>query len=226
MTRIKSILLTLPLVAFVSLAAAMPASAATILVFGQNGVANTVTITGAAGVTTISGTNIPITITGMENTVGSTAGFLTLSATSFGAAALVSGDDQQHFTGTWSICNTPVCAINYLSGTFADLGTGQAGGAAFALDAATPGDTVTFTTNGPITSTALDRAISFAFTNWTPGVSIVGGTIGSATASIAGNFSGNITQQQTIPEPASMLLLGSGLLGLAVARRRFGRKNA
>jgi hypothetical protein len=220
MIRVKSLFVTLSAVALFAVASAQPASATTILIFGQNGGANTVTSTDTAGTTTISGTDVAVTLTAIENGIIGTQAFLDFSFTSSGTATLSSGEITQSFGGTFSICSTASgCATNYLTGTFSDQASGSNGGAQLTLGASTPGDTVTFT-SGVITSLGLDRSLSFAFTNLSSPLSIVGNSINSFTASAAGNMSANIGSQ--VPEPFSMVLVGSGLL--LAGRRRFAAR--
>jgi hypothetical protein len=223
MKSMKTSLVALLAVTAVSLATAQSASATTILVFGQGGTTNTINSTNnGAGLTTFSGTDVAVTITGMENQVGNVAAFLDFTATNTGAATALNGNINQAYGGSFSICSTAIgCTINYLSGTFSDQASGAVGGNQLTLGASQPSDTVNFTENGPITSLDPNRSLSFAFTNLSSPLAIVNGSINSFTASVAGNMSANVGV--TTPEPMSLMLLGSGLL--ALGRRRF-RKNS
>jgi hypothetical protein len=204
-------------IGLIGLAVSIPnAGADTILVFGQNGLANDFTATnngstGAAGGTTLSAVNISITISGIENDVSLPGSFplafLNLSATSdSNATSDGSGNVVQEFNGSFSITSLAGGAgVNYLSGTFSDAVFGT--GAALTLTASGPGGVPTLLSD-VIGDLSQIRAMSLAFANVTPGVHITGNqTLGGFTSSVSGNFS-------AAPEPESLMLLTVGVSGL------------
>jgi hypothetical protein len=214
-------------VAVVALLAGMPANADTIITFGQNSSANTITGTGGLTGTTITGSDIAVTITQIASADPTPiSAFLDLSAANSTGATVTGGVVvTQHFSGTFSICSTAACApadTNYLSGAFTDGAIAVIGGTQIVIAAST----AVFASD-TIATLDLPRAIGFSLTNVDPPVSVTacpacdtGETIASFTASIAGNAAAN-----AVPEPASLLLLGGSLFGLAGAfgwRRRFG----
>jgi len=188
------------------------AHATTILVFGQTaGTPITATENGAQTSTTITASDAPIEITEIQNGVP-VAAFFDLNATSVGAAQTILGGVAQKFDGTFSINSLANnTGTNFLSGTFTDVSFGTGPGGALAVGA--PPDTLTMSSD-VITSLALPSAIGLAFANVTPGFSILGNSIESFTSSVSGTFSANA------PEPASLALLGVGMLGIAAIRRR------
>jgi hypothetical protein len=189
------------------------ASANVILTFGQSANTQAIVATenGAQTATTLSATDVAIGITQIEN--GAPVGaFFDLSAASDGSAVPILGGTAQKFSGFFSINSlADNTGVNYLSGTFTDVtfGTGPGG----ALSVGAPPDALTFTSD-VITSLALPAAIGLGFANVLPAFVQVGDSIGSFTSSVSGTFSAS-----AVPEPASLLLLGIGMLGIAVTRR-------
>jgi hypothetical protein len=199
------------------------AHAAPILTFGSTSSVNNVTATENAGntATAISAGSVPVQITQIAGGPATPIdAFLTVTASSMGSATPVGLDFVQSYSGSFSITNG---ATNYLSGNFTDALFGSGTGLTLTASSATPGESVSFTSSViPAADLGGPMAVSFAFSNVTPVVSIVGSSLASFTAHVGGTMSANPVQT---PEPMSVALLGVGLLGLGtVAHRRRNRR--
>ncbi len=194
-----------------------PAYAATILVFGQAGGTNFVTGNETGGVTTINAV-APSTITTLNEAAAGLAATFNLSAISSGAATNVVGDLwQQPYDGSFSILGAG--GFNYLSGVFSGVTLGLEDGHTLIFGAAQPPGSLTFTSSVPGMPLGFPTGMALSFTNVLPVVSISNGSFGDFTSNVSGTFSAN-QQLAPIPEPATMVLLGTGLLAAVRMRKR------
>jgi len=188
-----------------------PVYAATINVFGQSLGANTITGDEVGGITTITGLDVPVVITTLNEVGVSTPALFTFNAVSTAAATNVSGNLwTQPYDGSFSILSGG--GFNYLSGDFAGVSLGVDGGSTLILGATQPPLSLLFTSDVAGMPLGDPTGMALAFTN--AAISINNNSFGDFTSNVAGNFSAT-----PVPEPASLLLLGSGLLALARIRR-------
>jgi len=202
---------------------ALPLSGAranTILVFGQSGDANLFSAVRSGNATTLSATDIPITITNITGLATPLPAYFTLSAANDTVATVDGfGHIQQNFDGSFKIYSgAGQTGTNYLSGAFDDTVFGAGTAAILTASSAGGSSTLTFTSD-VIPWLNVPRGMSLSFTNVTLPLTAVDNSIDSFTSNISGNFSA------AVPEPTSAIMFGVGMgaVGLIAAGWRMRR---
>jgi PEP-CTERM motif len=193
----------------------------TVLVFGQNAVTPPeFTATRNMGTTTLSATDLSVTITQLGSATESISAYFDFSATNVTAAVIVSGTILENFDGTFGIYGGKgQTGTDYLSGTFGDIITGSGTALSFSASTAGAASYLTFT-SGVLSPLDLPLGMSLSFTNVSPSAGVTHNSLNSFSSNVSGDFSAS-----SAPEPSSIILLGlAAVLGGGVYVRRRMRR--
>jgi len=204
------------------LACCVSANAANIAAFSQTSGSNTVTAT-----TNLADTQTTLTVSDAVISIGQFLGvnpltaFFDLTASSVDAAQPVGAAVIQHYSGSFCLSSAINCGgTDFLSGSFTDAAFGAIGGPGLVVNVNSPPDSLTLASDVLSASVlAAPNSFGLTFTNLTPTLHIIGSTIAPFAASFAGTVSASAAP---VPEPATLAVLGLGLLGIAALRRRDG----
>jgi hypothetical protein len=193
--------------------------------FGQLGSINTFISTNNGDGTTSLDVTTGVSVTNIISGATDPNALFTFEAESLDAATLLGGVIiTQHYEGTFNLTNA-AGTFSYLSGTFGGaLALGGAGGTGALFTANTAAlSPLDLFTDLPVT--LIDpESFSLSLSNVVPVFSIVNGSINSFTASFTGTADATVEQVEPVPEPATLILLGTGLVGFAArARKRLQR---